>query len=450
MRRRARGTWLSDESVETPCAERCGRSLVAVAATGTTVLVMVSIAATRYLGLVTAVACGVPVFGLVALLLMRSGGRSPAPHPRAVGRYQLVAKLAEGGMGQVWQARDHVLGRPVVVKLIRRELLSCDAVRNARALARFELEALCIASLRSPHTVALHDYGRTRDGTAYYVMEFLHGIDLDELVDRFGPQPPARVVHILRQICHSLAEAHGLGMIHRDIKPANVRVTVQAGDHDVVKVMDFGLARAGGEPALGRLTEQHVVLGTPAFLAPEQARGDERGDHRIDLYALGCVAYFLLTGRTVFPAHTFAEVVLCHLHQTPDPPSTHFSAAMPPELERLILDLLAKDPGQRPSSAAEVARRLADVPLAFSWTAALARRWWQTQLPDAIGTREHMARPRRGPILSPQQAPTSRCRRMRRCSMALMPTAVCVGHVLERHDDEPQVRRVRRRSRWSA
>jgi eukaryotic-like serine/threonine-protein kinase len=389
-------------------------------------VVMVSIAATLYLGLVTAVACGVPVLGVVALLLLRSVGRPPAPRSMADGRYELVAKLAEGGMGQVWQARDQVLARPVVVKLIRRELLSCDAVLNVRALARFELEAQCIASLRSPHTVALHDYGTTRDGIAYYVMELLRGIDLDELVERFGPQPPARVVHILRQICHSLAEAHGLGMIHRDIKPGNVRVTVQAGDHDVVKVMDFGLARTGGEPATGRLTEQHVVLGTPAFFAPEQALGDERGDHRIDLYALGCVAYFLLTGRGVFPAQSFEEVVLCHLHQTPDPPSTHVSAAIPPELERLVLDLLAKDPGQRPSSAAEVARRLADVPLDFSWTASLAQRWWQTQLPDVIGTCEDVALPRREPAPSPRQAPTTRARRRRRCSMALMPTAVRV------------------------
>jgi hypothetical protein len=304
---------------------------------------------------------------------------------RRLGSYELVEKLGEGGMGEVWRARHGSLARPAAVKVIRPEILGArSAGDTAKILARFEREAQSTASLRSPNTVALYDFGRTTDGTIYYVMELLGGVDLDTLVQRHGPQPAERVVHLLTQVCHSLREAHGMGLIHRDIKPENLQVTLQGGDWDVVKVLDFGLVKRIDEAKDEKVTGELAMLGTPAYVAPEQAVGKNAVDERTDLYALGCVAYYLLTGRFVFSGQTPMEVVLGHVHKEPEPPSQRTHLDVPPALEQLIMELLAKEPSARPASAAEVARRLAEVPLANPWTTARAERWWREQMPEAI------------------------------------------------------------------
>jgi serine/threonine protein kinase len=304
---------------------------------------------------------------------------------RRLGSYELVEKLGEGGMGEVWRARHGSLARPAAVKVIRPEILGArSAGDTAKILARFEREAQSTASLRSPNTVALYDFGRTSDGTIYYVMELLGGVDLDTLVQRYGPQPAERVVHLLTQVCHSLREAHGMGLIHRDIKPENLQVTLQSGDFDVVKVLDFGLVKRIDDNKDEKVTGELAMLGTPAYVAPEQAVGKGGVDERTDLYALGCVAYYLLTGRFVFSGQTPMEVVLGHVHKEPEPPSQRTHLDVPPELERLIMDLLAKDPSARPASATEVARRLAEVPLATPWSASRAETWWRENMPEAI------------------------------------------------------------------
>ena len=221
---------------------------------------------------------------------------------RKLGSYQLVRKLAEGAMGEVWQARHRSLIRPAAIKLLRPELLGdMSTGEMTDALRRFVREAQATALLTSPHTVALYDFGRTEDGVMYYVMELLAGVDLEELVRRFGPQPAPRVIHILGQICASLAEAHHHGLIHRDIKPANLQLTVIGGEFDFAKVLDFGLVKhlvTGSTSTL--TTADHVITGTPAYLAPEGAEGGGAVDARSDLYSLGCVAYWLLTGTLVF------------------------------------------------------------------------------------------------------------------------------------------------------
>jgi len=237
--------------------------------------------------------------------------------------------------------------------------------------------------MRSPHTLELYDFGVAEDGTFYYVMELLDGFDLDELVERFGPVPPERVVHMIRQVCFSLGEAHEAGLIHRDIKPANLYTCRYGRDVDFMKVLDFGLVKQGGGPDAGadRLTgEQLAVGGTPAFMAPEQAVGDTV-DGRSDLYSLGCVAYWLLTGTLVFKGRTPVETMMMHVHVQPDRPSLVTNRSIPPELEAVVLACLAKEPTQRPQTADELAARLGSVELGNQWTQARAREWWDTHRP---------------------------------------------------------------------
>ena len=302
-----------------------------------------------------------------------NGRRRPKP-PTAVGNYRLVQRIAVGGMGEVWLARHTSLSRAAAVKLVGPHLLGGRTPGQIRAIERaFEREAQATASLRSPHTVQVYDFGKTPDGTLYYVMELLDGLDLAALVHRFGPQPPERVVHILSQICHSLEEAHRAGLVHRDIKPANVQLTVQGGDFDVVKVLDFGLAK---EQHGDRCSVDDAIRGTPSYLAPEAIRRDAGVDARADLYSLGCVAYRLLTGAQVFEGTTVSEVLRAHLEDLPLPPSLRQGAPLPPALERLVLRLLAKDPANRPTTAAEVSAILASIRLEAPWTQQRANGWW--------------------------------------------------------------------------
>ncbi|HET7039168.1 MAG TPA: serine/threonine-protein kinase [Gemmatimonadales bacterium] len=291
-----------------------------------------------------------------------------------LGSYQLVGLLGRGGMGEVWRASHRTLARPAAIKLIRPEALGDDPVV---ATARFEREAQAIASLQSPNTVALYDFGATPDGTLYYVMELLDGVDLEQLVRDHGPLPLERVIHILRQVCASLAEAHARDIIHRDIKPANIYLCRRALEHDVVKVLDFGLVKRLADAAPDvQLTHPEVVAGTPAYLAPEIVTGGVV-DGRADLYALGCVAFWLLTGRLVFQGRTAAALIVAHAREAPPRPGG--LVEIPEALDRIVLDCLAKDPAARPANAEVLSERLAAVPLARPWTPAAAAAWWAGQ-----------------------------------------------------------------------
>jgi serine/threonine-protein kinase len=296
-----------------------------------------------------------------------------------LGCYQLVEKLDHGGMGEIWKARHRMLARPVAVKLIRPELLGLKTPVEAAALvSRFQREAQATAALHSSHTVALHDFGVTPEGAFYYVMELLEGLDLETLVRRFGPVPPERAIYLLAQACDSLAEAHAVGLIHRDVKPANILACHWGLKWDFVKVLDFGLVKATW--SMGdddRLTSEGVLAGTPAYMAPEAVLGEKGLDARVDLYGLGCVAYWLLTGERVFVGRTPVEVLLHHVKTAPVPPSERAGTKVPPSLEALVLSCLAKDPADRPPTAEWLAARLAECDTAGDWTPARAQAWWE-------------------------------------------------------------------------
>jgi serine/threonine-protein kinase len=315
---------------------------------------------------------------------------------RRMGSYRLTEKIGSGGMGEVWKAEHHMLARPAAIKLIRREALGDRSDSASRTLvARFAREARATAALTSPHTVQIYDFGIT-DGSFYCVMELLEGLDLKTLVERFGPVPPARAVHLLRQACDSLGDAHESGLIHRDVKPANLFACRRGRAYDFVKVLDFGLVKDTGarEEEHTQLTMQGVVSGTPAFMAPELAAGSAAVDGRADLYALGCVGYWLLTGSLVFPAATPVAMLLQHAHDEPVPPSERSELEVPAALDRLILDCLRKRPEDRPGSARDLAGRLADLAgHCGTWTDEHAERWWRVHLPNLTGPATTPSRP---------------------------------------------------------
>jgi len=303
-----------------------------------------------------------------------------AQRARELGSYRLEAKLGEGGMGEVWRASHHTLARPAAIKLIRPSALSSEPEQARLAAVRFEREAQAIASLQSRHTVELYDFGTAEDGTLYYVMELLDGVDLEELVRRYGPLPPGRVTHILQQACASLGEAHRRGVIHRDIKPANIYLCREAFELDVVKILDFGLvkrfARAAERvPALRTGTE--VIAGTPAYMAPEIAMGHDEIDGRADLYGLGCVAYWLLTGQLLFDTDSPVAAIAAHIERRPPPPSARSETPVPAALDQLVMACLEKDPANRPDSADVLTRQLAASGLANEWTQDAAAQWWE-------------------------------------------------------------------------
>jgi hypothetical protein len=302
---------------------------------------------------------------------------------REMGSYRLVTQLGKGGMGEVWRAHHRMLARDAAIKLIRPDMLGPDSGKNAVLIRRrFEQEARTTASLRSPHTVELYDFGVTEDGVFYYVMELLDGIDLGTLVKRFGPQPPARVVWIMRQVCRSLADAHRHGMIHRDIKPSNIFLCQMGNEYDFAKVLDFGLVKVLDGNGL-ELTLEGVTAGTPAYIAPELAMGSPNLDGRVDLYALGCVGYWLLTGGLVFEEKGATPMILAHLRNNPLPPSQKSELPVPPSLDRAILMCLAKEPENRPASAEVLARVLESCEGVGSWTADDAARWWHDHMETA-------------------------------------------------------------------
>ena len=305
---------------------------------------------------------------------------------RELGSYRLEEPLGKGGMGEVFRATHQMLARPAAVKLIRPEILGSSSPGAARVIVqRFRREAEAAASLRSPHTISLYDFGVANDGTFFFVMELLDGLDLETLVERFGPVPPERSVYLLRQVCDSLQEAHSRGLVHRDIKPSNIFTCRLGLEVDFVKVLDFGLVKAvdeGGRDAT-LLTAPDSTTGTPAYIAPEMVRGDRVADHRVDLYTLGCVAYWLLTGRLVFQASNAIQLMYQHANTPPVPPSQLSEFEIPPALDAVILACLAKFPEERPQSAAELSSRLMQAMPAPAWTEELAHRWWNRHHPEA-------------------------------------------------------------------
>jgi eukaryotic-like serine/threonine-protein kinase len=299
-----------------------------------------------------------------------------------LGSYRLEALLSQGGMAEVWRASHRRLARPAAVKLIRPESLGDQP---GIAGARLEREAQAIASLQSPNTVELYDFGSTPEGTLFYVMELLDGVDLEELVRQHGPLPAERVTYILHQACASLAEAHARSIIHQDIKPANIYLCRRGLEHDVVKILDFGLARRlafDTSAAEAVVTRPDLIAGTPGYLAPEIIM-DGVADGRGDLYALGCVAFWLLTGRLVFEAATVGALLVAHARDAPLRPSALAAFAVPEALDRLVLDCLEKDPSARPQSADVLAERLAAILFPRPWTPAAAAQWWATNRPPA-------------------------------------------------------------------
>jgi serine/threonine-protein kinase len=301
------------------------------------------------------------------------GLRTEVDKVRRLGQYTLEGKIGEGGMGVVYRASHAMLRRPTAIKILRPETAGEEALR------RFEREVLLTASLSHPSTIAIFDYGRTPQGMFYYAMEYLEGLNLEQLVSKYGRQPPARVAHILRQVCGALSEAHSVGLIHRDVKPANIILSERGGLPDVAKVVDFGLVKscdqAASRPDLD-VTSVNLIVGTPLYMAPEAIGGNTPLDGRCDLYALGAVGYFLLTGAPVFQATSQVEIFAHHLHTPPDPPSVRTGNHVPEDLERIILRCLAKKPGDRYESAKSLQHALDQCVEHTPWDSDVASRWW--------------------------------------------------------------------------
>jgi hypothetical protein len=290
---------------------------------------------------------------------------------RQLGQYTLEQKIGSGSMGEIYRARHAMLRRPTAIKLMT------DG-GSELALRRFEKEVQLTARLTHPNTICIYDYGRTPEGRFYYAMELLDGMTLEQLVVQAGPQPAGRVIHILLQICGALREAHGVGLIHRDIKPANVYLCSRGGSFDVVKVLDFGLVREFRNPTNVTLSSVDAIAGTPLYLSPEAIITPAQVDGRADIYALGAVAYFLLSGEPPFAGRTLAELCGHHLHSSPVPPSVRLSKPVAEDLERVVLSCLAKEASARPQSAAALADELRRCQDAGTWSEEQAEQWWQT------------------------------------------------------------------------
>jgi serine/threonine-protein kinase len=311
--------------------------------------------------------------------------RQEAFEARKLGQYQLKQRLGAGGMGEVYLAEHLLLRRPCAIKLIRP-----DQAGDPHSLARFEREVRATATLTHWNTVEIYDYGHAADGTFYYVMEYLPGLSLQDLVERHGPLPPERAVHLLRQVCAALREAHGIGLIHRDIKPSNILACERGGVHDVAKLLDFGIVQTHG---LGRmavkLTQEGAVAGSPPYMSPEQAAGKETVDLRSDVYSLGTVAYFLLTGRPPFVRDTAMQVLMAHVYDRVVPP-TELRPEIPADLEEVVLRCLEKDPEHRYPETALLERDLAGCGSAGQWDEGRAAGWWRSRgeskpLPPVLG-----------------------------------------------------------------
>lgn len=297
--------------------------------------------------------------------------RREAFEARQLGQYRLTERIGMGGMGEVYLAEHQLLKRPCVVKLIRP-----DKAGNPTNLARFQREVRATAKLSHWNTVEIFDYGCTAEGTFFYVMEYLPGMSLGEVVERFGPMPPERAIYLLTQVCDALNEAHAVGLIHRDIKPGNIFSAQRGGVYDVAKLLDFGLVKPVIEDEPIHLTAEGSIAGSPLFMSPEQAMGDTHPDARSDIYSLGAVAYFLLTGRPPFTSDKPIKVLFAHAHDPVVPPST-LRPGIPDDLERVILRCLAKSPEERFQTAASLHEALAACEAAGRWDRTSAAAWWE-------------------------------------------------------------------------
>jgi serine/threonine-protein kinase len=303
-----------------------------------------------------------------------------------IGSYCLDELLGAGGMGEVWVAEHCMLARPAAIKLIRPEMLGTDRANREMVSRRFEREAQATAALHSPHTISIYDFGVTEDASFYYVMELLEGMNLDELIKVHGPIPAGRAVYLLQQVCQSLADAHNDGLIHRDINPANIFVCRMGLELDFIKVLDFGLVKTpeGVGQGVAELTVEGMAYGTPGFMAPEIAMGEKEIDGRVDIYGVGCVAYWLLTGKRVFKGETPMAEAIHHIQSQPVPPSERTQISVPESLEKVILSCLEKDPADRPQSAHELGRLLGQSIPAGAWNQEEAEEWWRLHMPKPV------------------------------------------------------------------
>ena len=328
------------------------------------------------------------VYGLMRLAgRLQTAAQQEALKARQLGQYALDDKIGEGAFGAVYRAHHALMRRPVAVKLLQTNKL------NPNNTARFEREVQMTSRLTHPNTIALYDYGRTPEGIFYYAMEYLDGLTLDRLVKQYGAQPEGRVIAILRQVCGSLAEAHAIGLVHRDIKPANVFLTHRGGVPDFVKVLDFGLAKVRVDEGQVELTAASVTLGTPLYMAPEAVERPPEVDARSDLYSLGALGYFLVTGEALFDCLTLGEVLMHQVKDLPPRPSERLGKPVAPDLEDVLMRCLAKDPAARPVNARELDDALARCRNAADWTRELADEWWRKYAAARVEKTEVMTHP---------------------------------------------------------
>jgi serine/threonine protein kinase len=306
----------------------------------------------------------------VMVARLRREAQQAAIDAQQIGQYTLDRKLGAGGMGIVYKGHHAMLRRPTAIKMLEPGKVSPASIE------RFEREVQITSQLNHPNTVAIYDYGHTPEGLFYYAMEYLDGIDLESIVERYGPQPVPRVIHILLQVCGSLYEAHSLGLIHRDIKPANIMLNRRGGEPDVVKVLDFGLVKSLDNQKQAGLTQQSSLTGTPLYMSPEAIQLPNSVDARSDLYAVGAVGYFLLTGQPVFQADSVIELCQKHVEAMPTPPSERTGKPLPNQLEAAILACLEKSRAKRPQTARDLAQLLSRCPEAGQWSIEEADAWW--------------------------------------------------------------------------
>ena len=307
--------------------------------------------------------------GMLIVARLRREAQKAAIDAKQLGQYVLDRKLGQGGMGVVYKGHHAMLRRPTAIKMLNVDLV------NDESIQRFEREVQITCQLNHPNTIAVYDYGRTPEGVFYYAMEFLDGIDLQVLVERYGPQPESRVIHILTQICGSLFEAHSQGLVHRDIKPSNIMLNRRGTEPDLVKVLDFGLVKALDEKKQSGLTSSGLT-GTPLYMSPEAIQSPNMIDTRSDIYAVGAVGYFLLTGQPVFSAPSLVDLCRMHVSQNPDPPSLRLGHAVSAALEHALLACLEKNRAKRPQTARDLALMLSKAPTAKTWSLDEADAWW--------------------------------------------------------------------------
>ncbi len=326
---------------------------------------------------------GVSLLALVSLVISQTlySLHRTAHRAKRLGNYVLEDQIGSGGMGEVYRAQHAMICRPTAVKVV-----TAEGLGSGPALARFEREVQLSASLTHVNTITIFDYGRTPSDTFYYAMEYLDGMDVRKLVERFGPLSPARAIHLLVQACGSLSEAHARGIVHRDIKPSNLFVTHRGGVYDFIKVLDFGLARQLDSESSTALTQAGVIFGTPQFISPEALYGADKVDERSDIYNLGGVAFWMLTGQPVFRGSTSVDLIIDHVKTSPTPPSEVSTRGIPESLDAIVLKCLEKDPDRRFQTVEELETALQSLALHETWDKADAKEWWQRHVPEETVT----------------------------------------------------------------